>query len=142
MSCSGFNDCVIALHGYVIGFTIIGSWLVIMLISLGLRAFKGDGDAPWFWRIVSIAQVLLGVQLLLGIYLFVRGGLPGAGRGTTTFEHVFHPLYGFVFPMVVLFYAHKFAREGRANPYTAFATAGLVIFGLTARGWQAVVLPG
>lgn len=132
---------IAAIHGYVIGVGIIGSWFVIMLLSLVLRLVKGGdpdaADVPWFWRVVSVAQVLLVVQLLIGAYLFIRGGRPGPD----TFTHVFHPLYGFVFPAVVLFYAHRFAREGRANPFTAFATAGLVIFGLTLRGFQAVVFP-
>jgi hypothetical protein len=133
---------IASIHGYVIGTTIIGSWLVIMLLALVLRVVKrgapdGAADVGWFWRVVSVAQVLLVVQLLVGAYLFIRGGRPGPDG----FTHAFHPLYGFVFPAVVLFYAHKLSREGRVNPFTAFATAGLVIFGLTLRGFQAVVWP-
>lgn len=133
---------VAQIHGYVIGTTIIGSWLVIMLLALVLRVVRrrdpeGAADVVWFWRLVSVAQVLLVVQLLVGAYLWIRGGRPGPDA----FTHGFHPLYGFVFPAVVLVYAHKLAREGRVNPFTAFATAGLVIFGLTLRGFQAVVWP-
>jgi hypothetical protein len=132
---------IAAIHGYVIGYGIMGSWLLIMLLSLVLRLVKrGDADVAdvgWYWRTVSFAQILLVVQLLIGTYLFIRGGRPGPD----TFTHVFHPLYGFVFPAVVLFYAHKVAREGRANPFSAFAVAGLVIFALTLRGFQAIVFP-
>ncbi|MGI9017731.1 MAG: hypothetical protein ACR2HR_11625 [Euzebya sp.] len=128
------------IHGYVIGVTIIGSWLVIMVVALILRAVKSDGEVNWFWRVVSAAQILLGVQLLLGIVLYLRawlgdGGLPGPD----TFTHIFHPLYGIVFPAVVLFYGHKFAREGRVHPLTAFAIVGLVNFGLTARAFLVAV---
>jgi hypothetical protein len=124
-------------HGYVIGVGIIGAWVLVMLLALVLRLVRRDAEVAWFWRVVSAAQVLLGVQLLVGAYLFLRGGRPGPD----TFTHVFHPLYGFVFPAVVLAVAHRAAREGRANPFTAFAVAGLVIAGLTLRGFQAVVWP-
>ena len=132
---------IVEIHGYVLGFGIIGSWLVVMLLSLVLRVVRGrspDGGAEigWFWRVVSFAQILLGVQLLVGAYLFIVGGRPGPD----TFIHVFHPLYGFVFPGVVLFYGHKLAREGRVHPLTAFAVVGLVNFGLTARAFMVAVV--
>lgn len=127
-----------AIHGHVIGVTIIASWGVVMLLALGLRIFAADAEAAWFWRVVSAAQILLGIQLLLGVGLWiVRGRLPGPDTLTMTF----HPLYGFVFPFAVLFVAHRFARDGRAHPFTAFATAGLTIMALTLRGYTAVVYP-
>jgi hypothetical protein len=140
---------VAQVHGYVLGFGIIGSWLVVMLLSLVLRALAArstdrdagsdagaDAEVPWFWRVVSAAQILLGVQLLVGAYLFLAGGRPGPD----TFIHVFHPLYGFVFPGIVLVYGHKLAREGRVHPFTAFAVVGLVNFGLTARAFMVAVV--
>ena len=122
----------VALHGYVLGFAIIGSWFLIMVLALILRAFKGADDVPWFWRIVSVAQVVLVVQLLVGLVLLLMGGRPAE----STFDTVFHMLYGLVFPGVVLFFGHKYAREGRMHPLTAFATVGLVNFGLTARAFM------
>lgn len=119
------------IHGYLFGVTVIASWLVIMIVALILRIAKRDGDVAWFWRLVSIAQVLLAIQLLYGTALFLLGGRPGPD----TFTHVFHPLYAFVFPAIVLFYGHKLAREGRIHPLSAFAVVGLVNFGLTARAF-------
>jgi hypothetical protein len=127
---------IAAVHGYVLGFGIIGSWFGIMVLSIILRAVKRDGEVAWFWKVVSFAQILLGIQLLIGAYLFIVGGRPGPD----TFTHVFHPLYGFVFPGVVLFYGHKLAREGRIHPLSAFAVVGLVNFGLTARAWMVAAL--
>jgi hypothetical protein len=129
-------DTVIALHGYVIGFTIIGAWLLICMWALLLRLLR-RADTPLFWRAVSVAQVLLVVQLALGLFLLGRwalglGNLPAA----RAFDNVFHPLYGVVFPFVVLFFAHKWAREGRWNAHTVFSVAALTIFGLTARSWM------
>ena len=57
-------------------------------------------------------------------------GRPGDG---SMFIYVFHPLYGIVFPLLTLFFAHKWAREGRYHPHAVFGVAGLVVFGLTAR---------
>lgn len=123
------------IHGYLFGFAVIGSWLVVMVTALVLRVARRHGDVPWFWRLVSAAQILLGVQLLYGAWLFLRGGRPGPD----TFTHVFHPLYAFVFPLIVLFYGHKLAREGRLHPLSAFALVGLVNFGLTARAFMVAV---
>lgn len=126
---------ITSIHGQLIAFTIMGSWAVIMLVSLALRVFAAEAEVGWFWRVVSAAQILLVVQLLIGMYLWItRGGLPGED----TLAHVFHPLYGFVFPALVLLYAHKVARDGRMHRFSAFATAGLVIFALTLRGYSAV----
>lgn len=125
------------IHGYVIGGGIVGSWLIVMLLALVLRAVSGDKDVPWFWRVVSIAQLLLGVQLLFGVVLLLMGRVPAPGDAFTT---GFHFLYGAVFPVVVLFFGHKYARDGRFHPLTAFAVVGLVNFGLTARGLSAILI--
>jgi hypothetical protein len=71
--------------------------------------------------------------VLLVLYAVGRGGLPGDG---SAFQVTFHVLYGMVFPLIVLAVAHRGARDGRLNPYTAFAVVGLVNFGLTARAWM------
>lgn len=124
------------IHGYVVGGTIVGSWLLVMILALVLRIAAGDRDVPWFWRIVSGAQILLAVQLLFGLVLLAIGRRPAADLFTTSF----HLLYGFVFPLVVLTVGHKYARDGRYHPLTAFAVVGLVNFGLTARGLTAILI--
>lgn len=128
---------IVSIHGQVIAFAIMGSWAAVMVVSLILRIVAADAEVGWFWRVVSFAQILLVVQLIIGVYLWIRGGPPG----TDTLTHVFHPLYGFVFPAIVLFYAHRFARDGRMHRFSAFATAGLVILALTLRGYTAIVFP-
>jgi hypothetical protein len=127
----------VTIHGYIVAFLIIGSWATIMFWSLALRFTKYE-ETPTFWRAVSVAQILLAVQLLLGMVLLTRyalgfGGLPGDG---SAWDFVWHLLYGLFFPIIVLIVAHKGARDGRFNPHSAFAVVGLVIFGLTARAWQ------
>lgn len=115
-----------------IGLALISVWAVISGWSFALRLL-GYEETPTFWRAVSVAQILLVVQLLIGLVLMLLGRQPGDG---TLFNYVFHPLYGIVFPLVTLFFAHKWAREDRFEPHTVFAVAGLVIFGLTARAFM------
>ena len=131
---------MIAVHGYILGFAVIGAWALIMLWALVLWARKPD-ETPLFWRAVSVAQILLGLQLLAGLVLTVlwlvgNGNAPGARSGGGWFNGGFHVLYGIVFPVVVLLVGHRAAREGRYNPHLVFAVVGLVIFGLTARAWM------
>ena len=112
-----------------IGFALVSVWAVISGWSFALRLLPYD-ETPTFWRIVSVAQVLLVIQLVIGLVLLILGGRPGDG---SMFIYVFHPLYGIVFPLLTLFFAHKWAREGRYHPHAVFGVAGLVVFGLTAR---------
>ncbi|HSJ43645.1 MAG TPA: hypothetical protein VK923_03055 [Euzebyales bacterium] len=111
------------------GFALVSVWAIVSGWSFALRMLRYD-ETPTFWRAVSVAQVLLVVQLVIGLVLLVLGGRPGDG---SLFNYVFHPLYGIVFPLLTLFFAHKWAREGRYHPHVVFGVGGLVIFGLTAR---------
>jgi hypothetical protein len=122
------------IHGYVVGYASIGAWAVICFWALALRLAKYE-DAPTFWRAVSVAQVLLVVQFVIGVVLLVMGLRPGranAGGWSTAF----HLLYGLGFPLVVLLVGHALARAGRFHPHSVFAVVGLTIFGLTARAWM------
>jgi hypothetical protein len=112
-----------------VGFALVSIWAVIAGWSLALRLIGYD-ETPTFWRVVSIAQILLVIQLVIGLVLMLLGGRPGNG---SWFIYIFHPLYGLVFPLVTLVFAHKWSREGRFHPHAAFAVAGLVIFGLSSR---------
>ena len=128
---------IVDFHAHVLGYLVIGSWAVITFWSLALR-LVGYEETPTFWRAVSIAQIALVLQFfaglaLLTLYTLGLAGLPGDG---SAFDVSFHLLYGAGFPLVALFFAHKWAREGRYDPHTVFAVAGLVVFGLTARAWQ------
>lgn len=132
-------NAVVQAHGYLLGFLVIGSWAVIAFWGLALR-FTRYEETPTFWRAVSVAQILLGVQLLVGLvlvawWLLGGGAPPGANSGGGWFNGTFHILYGIVFPFVVLLVGHQVARTGQYSPHTVFAVVGLVIFGLTARAF-------
>lgn len=128
---------LVNLHGQIVGFVIIGSWAVIMGWATALR-FSSYEETPTFWRAVSVAQVLLGLQFVIGLGLLVlwtlgSGGLPGDG---STFDVVFHFLYGAGFPLLVLGAGHWFAHTKRYDAHTVFAVVGLVNFALAARAWM------
>lgn len=122
-----------AVHGYMLGFVLIGSWAVICGWALALR-FTRYEETPTFWRAVSVAQVLLGLQILAGLVLLVMGTRPGPSDDAGTLG--FHLAYGLLFPVITLVVGHKVARDGRYNAHSVFAVVGLVIFGLTARAWM------
>lgn len=114
------------------GLAIVSLWAVISGWSLALRLLPYE-ETPMFWRVVSVAQILLVIQLAIGLVLIILGGRPGDG---STFQYVFHVLYGIVFPLATLFFAHKWSREGRYDPHAAFAVAALVVFGLSSRAFM------
>lgn len=119
-----------------LGAAIVASWLTVTVWALVLRLRRRD-ESPAFWRVVSFAQVLLVVQLVLGAALFAMGRRPGTGGAYT---NTFHTLYGFGFPALVLFYSHKWAREGRWHPFAVFSFAALVIMALAMRAFMVGVL--
>lgn len=130
-------------HGYWLGVPVWASWVIIMVWALVLRLL-GAGETPTFWRAVSVAQILLALQVavgavLLGLWALGLGPPPVPG---SAFQSVFHVLYGLVFPLVVLVVGHRWAVQGRMEPHTAFAVVGLVNFGLLFRAWQTGMLVG
>ena len=121
------------IHGYVLGFGLMGLWALVCLWALVLRIARRD-ETPVFWRVVSVSQVLLVLQVAVGLVLVLLGRRPGpAGDGTT---FAFHLAYGMIFPLIVLLVGHKVARDGKYRAHSVFAVVGLVIFGLTARAWM------
>jgi hypothetical protein len=121
------------LHGYVLGFVIIGSWAVVGGWALALR-FLPYEETPTFWKVVSVAQLLLLAQVLIGATMLLLGRRPGPdGDGATL---GFHLAYGLLFPLITLVVGHKVARDGKYKPHSVFAVVGLIIFGLTARSWM------
>jgi hypothetical protein len=124
---------ITGLHGYVLGFVLIGSWAVICLWALALR-FSAKEETPTFWRAVSVAQILLGLQIVAGVVLLLIGRRPGPAEDGATLA--FHLAYGLLFPVITLIVGHKVARDGKYRAHSVFAVVGLVLFGLTARAWM------
>jgi hypothetical protein len=109
----------------LIGFAIVIGWGLLFLWGLAVWILRRD-PTLWFWRLLAVLQVLVGVQLAAGLVLLATGRhLPS----------LLHLGYGAVFPAVVLVVAHVLARslEDDFEAHKIFTVAAFVVFGLTLR---------
>jgi hypothetical protein len=105
------------------GYVIVAGWGVLFLFGVGLFITRRDANRL-YWGLLTVLQVLLGVQLVAGLVLLAGGGRPA----------LLHYLYGAVFPALVLVVCHVLTRGLEKPPYHLFFTIGaFVVFGLTAR---------
>ena len=111
-------------HAFI-GFLIVGGWFVV---------FAWGGLAWWplhrepgrlYWGLLGVLQGILILQLLIGLIMWVRNPIPTW----------LHPLYGALFPAIILVIAHVMARgmDLEEDRYKIFAVAAFFIFGLTLR---------
>jgi len=127
---------VTALHR-VIGFAVVAVFALGWIWGLGARLARRDpGDAFWTW--LAAAQVVAGLQAMLGTILLLLGrrlDAEGVLGGTL------HYVYGYL-PLLLFAFAHVVARAGDAGaigidrpvrPWVPFAWASFISFGLTLR---------
>jgi heme A synthase len=116
-------------HAFV-GFVIVTVFAVGWIWGLVAWIAKRDpGEKFWVW--LAVAQVLAGLQAVLGLVLLALGKRPDVWL---------HYVYGFG-PIVILVIAHSLARDlDRTEPgsrplatWVPFAAAGFICFGLTLR---------
>jgi hypothetical protein len=125
-----------ALHR-VVGFLVVAIFAAGWLWGLGARLVRrGPGEAYWTW--LSVAQVVAGLQAVLGTILLVVGGRVEAAGAL---GGLLHYVYGYL-PLLLFIVAHVVARAGDAKaigidrpvqPWVPFAWASFVSFGLTLR---------
>lgn len=104
-----------------------------VLLALGaLYTYVRNKEAGgWYWNLLAAVQVILGAQVVVGAILFALGGRPQSNG-----PNWLHYVYGAVFPIGVLYFAHKYARRHPGVEMLVFGVAGLVAFGLTFRALQ------
>ncbi len=116
---------MVALHRLE-GLVIVVGWGVLLLWGLVLFIRKRDAGRG-YWTLLTVLQVLLGLQLVAGAVLL--------GLGYR--RPLLHYLYGAVFPALVLVVAHVMTRGLEKPPYHVFFSIGaFFIFGLTARAFM------
>jgi hypothetical protein len=103
--------------GVVIGFGLL------MLGGLVAWLRKLTDAGRWFWSLLAVLQVLVGLQIVAGIALLVLGRR----------QDLLHYLYGGVFPFLVLVTAHVVSRTEDRPAHLNFAWASFFSFGLTLR---------
>jgi hypothetical protein len=78
-------------------------------------------------------QVALGIQAAIGIILFLLGYRPNSNGPSWL-----HYIYGLIFPVVVLGFAHRYAQRDRFKdiPWLVFGVAAFLIGFATIRAIQ------
>ncbi len=114
-----------------IGFFVLAVFTVGWVWGVGALILRRDpGERFWTW--LTVAQVVAGVQALIGIILLLLGYRP---------ETSLHLVYGFG-PLMILGVAHVMSREvarGQAGggrwtqPWVLFTAAAFICFGLSLR---------
>ena len=116
----------------VLGFAVVAVFAVGWLWPLGALVIRRrPGDRYWTW--LTVAQVVAGVQALIGLVLLAIVGRPPGGDWL-------HLVYGFG-PILILVIAHALAREGQKTqpgaepipPHLWFAFGAFISFGLSLR---------
>jgi len=123
----------------VVGFAVVGVFTVGWVWGL-VAWISRKGPGPLFWRWVAVAQVLAGLQAVMGIVLLLFGKRVVTGG---PLSNVLHYVYGLL-PLLLFVFAHVVARAGNASiigfderrriaPWVPFAWAAFICFGLTSR---------
>ena len=121
----------------VVGFAVVAIFAAGWVWGLGARIVRrGPGEAYWTW--LSVAQVVAGIQAVLGTVLLVLGRRVQA---EAALGGLLHYVYGYL-PLLLFVVAHVIARSGTARPigidrpvqpWVPFAWVSFVSFGLTLR---------
>jgi multidrug transporter EmrE-like cation transporter len=122
-------DSVADLHRYV-AYSVPTGFAVLFLVSLFTYLFNRE-PGEWYWRLLAFLQVVLAIQVLVGVILFLTGRRPPS----ISFAGA-HYLYGALFPLVVLVFAHRFARRHPNVAVAIFGFGAFLCFGLTMRALQ------
>jgi len=103
------------------------AFVFLIIAALGVVFWVRNRDpGALFWRLVALAQVGVGVQILLGLLMLL------SGRRATNWVHY---AYG-LFPVLTLYVAHRYSKKAKGLEWVAFSIVGLVNFGLMFRGYM------
>ena len=117
------------LHVYV-AYSIPVGFGIMVLVSI--YSYVGNREVPgWYWTLLGILQAILGVQLLIGLYLFATGARPQSNGPSWL-----HYVYGAGFPMLVLLIAHLQARKRPGVEILIFGIAAFLCTFATIRALQ------
>lgn len=108
----------------IVGWTAIGWNAAVGLWGVGFHVAKRE-VGPWFALAAFGGLALAGVQVGLGLVMFIGGTDPGS----------FHVFYGFVVLFMVAF-AYIFRSTLAASPGLRWGLLALFVAGLGIRAWM------
>ena len=119
------------IHRYF-AFVIPAGWLILAVWS-GATLLRIRAPSSYFWSLLAVMQIALGIQAVIGIILFLLGHRPDSNGPSWL-----HYIYGLIFPVVVLGFAHGYARRERFRdiPWLVFGVAAFLIGFATIRALQ------
>jgi hypothetical protein len=114
----------------IIAFTISAGFALLVLLSI--YAYVRNKEAPsWYWTLLGILQGVLGLQLLVGVTLYLMGHRPDSNGPSWL-----HYVYGAGFPLFVLVIAHSQARKRPGIEMLIFGIAAFLCTFSTLRALQ------
>ena len=116
------------LIGYSVpgGFALLALWALVSFIRN-----KSPGGA--FWNVVAVMQVVVGIQVVIGLILLIAGLQPPPSGDAPIWLHY---AYGGLFPAALLVGAHRLGRKNEGIAWIIFGAVAFVNFGLTFRALQ------
>lgn len=113
---------------------ILGGSIVLLFFVLFVWGtvfwIRNKNPGRYFWNLLAVGQVALGLQLLVGVTLFLLGNRPPA----QPFRWL-HYTYG-AFGLAVLIFAHRISKKFEGVEWAVFAVASFFVFGLLTRAYM------
>jgi hypothetical protein len=111
------------LHKYV-GESTAAVFLILFVWGT-IQWIRNKNPGRYFWGLLGLGQVLLGVQILFGLILLAMGRS----------KELLHYSYG-LFSVLVLYAAHRISKKFEGVEWAVFAVASAIVFGLLVRAYQ------
>ena len=103
----------------------------ILFLTSALAYFTNREAPGWYWSLLGVLQGVMGLQLVVGVYLFLAGGRPQSNGPSWL-----HYVYGAGFPLLVLVIAHTQARKRVGVEVLIFGIAAFLCTFSTIRALQ------
>lgn len=120
---------MIDIHSYV-AYAVPVGFGILFLASIYIYV-RNKEPAGWYWNLLAVLQVVLGLQFIIGGYLFLSGGRPQSNGPSWL-----HYVYGAGFPLLVLGITHVQARKRAGAEALFFGIAAFLCTFSTLRALQ------